>query len=277
MKNKVWHYFFITLLWSWGILSILIVLGLSMEQLTSKIFFALAGIAPTSVAIIMVLKDTNIAYRKQFLERILHFNRFNGWWYVFIFLFVPITGLLAVLIHFIASGEPVVFSTLNDFITNPASLFIFIIFTLFFGPLAEEIGWRGYAIDQLDKQYHWLINCLILGLFWALWHVPMYFIEGTYQFQLLEGSHMTLVLYNIEKFSTAIIMYWIYRNTKYSILAAILYHFSQNFFGELLDLPIIVSYYQTYLQILFAVILIIVHFKGYNRRIHPYRIAYSDN
>lgn len=258
-------------------LSIPIIFGWSLDQMMTKIFFALAGIAPTSVGLILALRDPNFSYKKDFIHRIFCFKRFNGSWYFFIFLFVPLTGLLAVLLHYFISGELVVFTSLKYFIINPGALLLFILFTLFFGPLAEEIGWRGYAIDQLDERYHWLINCFIIGFFWALWHVPMYFIEGTYQFQLLESSGMTLALYNIEKFSTSIIMYWIYRNTKFSILAAVLYHFSQNFFGELLDLPVIVSHYQTFLQIIFAIILLILYFKPFNMKLHAYSTAYHVN
>jgi membrane protease YdiL (CAAX protease family) len=41
------------------------------------------------------------------------------------------------------------------------------------GPLGEEPGWRGYALPQLQTGRAPLGAALILGLFVALWHLPL--------------------------------------------------------------------------------------------------------
>lgn len=41
------------------------------------------------------------------------------------------------------------------------------------GPLGEEPGWRGYALDRLlENRSDWAASA-VLGLFWALWHLPI--------------------------------------------------------------------------------------------------------
>jgi membrane protease YdiL (CAAX protease family) len=45
----------------------------------------------------------------------------------------------------------------------------------------EELGWRGYILDPLEERLGpWLGN-LLLGVVWAVWHLPLFFIPGTSQ------------------------------------------------------------------------------------------------
>jgi uncharacterized protein len=42
----------------------------------------------------------------------------------------------------------------------------------------EEIGWRGYALRGLQANLSALASTLIIGVVWALWHLPLFFIVG---------------------------------------------------------------------------------------------------
>lgn len=56
----------------------------------------------------------------------------------------------------------------------------FLLMTLLGGG-QEELGWRGYILDHLEEKFGpWLGN-LILGIVWACWHIPLFFIPGTSQ------------------------------------------------------------------------------------------------
>jgi membrane protease YdiL (CAAX protease family) len=50
---------------------------------------------------------------------------------------------------------------------------------LFFDGASEEPGWRGFALPRLQLRYTPLVASLILGFFWSLWHLPLYF-SGMY-------------------------------------------------------------------------------------------------
>jgi membrane protease YdiL (CAAX protease family) len=39
--------------------------------------------------------------------------------------------------------------------------------------LGEEIGWRGFLVPELAKQYRFIPTALISGVIWALWHYPI--------------------------------------------------------------------------------------------------------
>ncbi|MCO1656850.1 CPBP family intramembrane glutamic endopeptidase [Pseudonocardia humida] len=49
------------------------------------------------------------------------------------------------------------------------------------GPLAEEFGWRGYLQPLLRRTTSARRTPFVLGLFWALWHVPLFFVVGILQ------------------------------------------------------------------------------------------------
>lgn len=48
---------------------------------------------------------------------------------------------------------------------------------LFYGGGNEEPGWRGLSQPLLQKKYSPLVAGLILGVVWALWHVPLALID----------------------------------------------------------------------------------------------------
>jgi uncharacterized protein len=49
------------------------------------------------------------------------------------------------------------------------------------GPLSEEPGWRGYALPRLRQHMPPARAALVLGPIWGLWHLPLFFVTGTYQ------------------------------------------------------------------------------------------------
>ncbi|HYP46602.1 MAG TPA: CPBP family intramembrane glutamic endopeptidase, partial [Propionibacteriaceae bacterium] len=44
--------------------------------------------------------------------------------------------------------------------------------------LTEEAGWRGFALPRLRVLLGPVTASLVLGLVWAAWHIPMFFVSG---------------------------------------------------------------------------------------------------
>jgi hypothetical protein len=70
------------------------------------------------------------------------------------------------------------------------------------------------------------------GFIWALWHVPLYFIEGTYQAEEVGWFTQRFWIFMVGIIFQAVLYTWIFNNTGRSTLSAILFHFSGNAFGE---------------------------------------------
>ena len=58
------------------------------------------------------------------------------------------------------------------------------IMLLSFGPIPEELGWRGVALPALKARYGFQKAVLFLGFMWAIWHLPLFFFRETFQYQL---------------------------------------------------------------------------------------------
>ena len=91
---------------------------------------------------------------------------------------------------------------------------------LIIGPLSEEIGWRGYALERLQTRWNALTSSLIVGLVWALWHLPLFMMVGTSQHEL----GIPFIGFLVGLMASSILYTWLYNNTKQSIWSAILLH-----------------------------------------------------
>ncbi|HWQ84296.1 MAG TPA: CPBP family intramembrane glutamic endopeptidase [Anaerolineales bacterium] len=126
----------------------------------------------------------------------------------------------------------------QGFLARPLTLLPFALTTLLVGPLPEEPGWRGYALDKLQEHWSALRSSLVLAFFWWAWRLPMFFTRGTGIGELWPiGSLPFWVNFTLSLPATTLLMTWAFNNTRSSTLGAILFHFTANFSGEFLDMP----------------------------------------
>jgi len=106
-------------------------------------------------------------------------------------------------------------------ITLPA-IIMFFFMSLLTGATGEEPGWRAFATPRLQQHMGALGASMVLGVIWALWHLPLWFLEGTPQYGL------PFAPFAISAVAETILLTWIYNNTKGSLAMASLFHFSIN-------------------------------------------------
>jgi len=78
---------------------------------------------------------------------------------------------------------------------------------------------------------------LILGSLWTIWHLPLFLIEGSYQYGLGTGTPQ-FWLFILSMVPQSILMTWLFNNNRRSTVTAVLFHFMINFVGELLALSL---------------------------------------
>jgi uncharacterized protein len=89
---------------------------------------------------------------------------------------------------------------------------------LFLGPI-EEFGWRGLALPLLQRRFTPFWAGLILGLIWALWHIPSFMMSGMPQ------STWSVVPFFMGIIAISIILTPLFNASRGSLLIAILFHF----------------------------------------------------
>jgi membrane protease YdiL (CAAX protease family) len=89
---------------------------------------------------------------------------------------------------------------------------------LFIGPI-EEFGWRGLALPVLQRKFTPFWAGVILGVIWAIWHIPAFLLSGTPQSAWSFGPYFIGVV------ATSVIMTSMFNATQGSLLIAVLYHF----------------------------------------------------
>src|SRR5215208_1521689 len=93
------------------------------------------------------------------------------------------------------------------------------------GPLFEEIGWRGFALPRMERLHGPLLASLILGVLWALWHLPE-FLVPSWAASSGGGGIVGITLFTLTAITFTIVITWVFNNTRASVLPAILVHTS---------------------------------------------------
>jgi membrane protease YdiL (CAAX protease family) len=169
--------------------------------------FALA-LPPALIAIGLAWRQGNGALPR--LLRQLTVRPGNSMWYLV--LLIPLGAYLAVDVIAVVLGEPA--DGMFDKVF-PAVLIVPLVVVI--PAFAEEIGWRGYALPRTLTAMSPLRAAFVLGIPWALIHVPLY-LPG----QMNGGSAVWSMLTQV--ISYAVILTWIYVGTGGSVLMTGLFH-----------------------------------------------------
>lgn len=177
--------------------------------------FLLGVFAPAFVAIALTMRTEGRSGVTRLLARI-------GRWqvsirfYVFAVGYMTAAKLLAAVVYRIVMGVWPAFSDTS--------------ILLMFGAIAvstwvqagEEIGWRGYALPRLATHLGLGGGSVVLGIIWALWHLPLFFLQGSGS----EDQPFPIYLLYVTALSVA--MAWLYWRTNGSLLLVMLMHASVN-------------------------------------------------
>jgi uncharacterized protein len=214
----------------------------------------LGGLGPMAAGVGMTYAAAGRDGLRELWSRVIDPRRIPLHWLA-IALLVPLFAMAgAVAVAAVGGAMPgaVDASQLVMRIGSPAGLVAFAFFVLIFGPVPEEIGWRGYALDALQARWSALAASLLLGAAWALWHAPLFFIPGYYA----DGAPPDPVLFTVAILVHSVLYTWIYNHTRRSVLAAILFHFMINFVGMLVEGVAWVEWMRTAIAAVIALIAI---------------------
>lgn len=143
-----------------------------------------------------------------------------GWWYLIAPLIVIAYALIGFSMNLMLGAKLVAqpHITLNAFIL-----------LVLFGGQWEELGWTAYALPKLQERFADLPNgklmaALTLGVFRAIWHLPLVLYGKIYWF---DAIFLNLVF--------QVIVAWVYDRSDGKVSVVMAMHFTSNLMGALLN------------------------------------------
>jgi uncharacterized protein len=208
--------------WTWGFGFLAVILGAD----ASRPMHLVSLVGPLLAWIVVVAAMVPRGERATFLRRVFDLRRIRPRWWLAIIGVGAGPTLAAATAGLMAGAE-------TAWAPDAAGLWLLGItgFALAAG-LAEEPGWRGLAQDGVEPTAGRWRSALILGALWSLWHLPLYFIDGTYQHGLGVGTPEFWASM-VARVPLAVLLVWLVAGTKGAIAAAVLAHALGNVVGEL--------------------------------------------
>jgi uncharacterized protein len=210
-------FFIATFAVSWGVGALVSVFPDQAEGLFGPMgntnpAFILIVYTPGIVAVVLVARHFGIRGLGRFLRRLTLWRMPAIWWLLLL------VGIPAV---FYAGAA--VKGTLGDpFPFSPwYSVLPALIPALLIGPI-EELGWRGVALPLLQRRWAPLWSALVVGVVWAVWHTPAFFLSGTKQSAWAFGPFFVGVI------AVSVILTAMFNASRGSLLVAVLFHAQLN-------------------------------------------------
>ena len=180
---------------------------------------------PGIAGIILTYREHGREGGRDFWRRVFDFRRIKLWWYVLILLLFPALHLAAIAINSWLGGSPPQFAFVKEAVSMPAGILLVVMLYLLQAGL-EELGWRGYMLDRLQLLWSPLTASLVLGMFHAFWHLPIFWVVGTNQSRW--GFGPDFLVFIVFGLASSIYATWCYNDNRRSILAVILLHTTGN-------------------------------------------------
>ena len=170
---------------------------------------------PALVAIGLTERIDGRARTTMLLRRMLAW-RVHWRWYAFALGYMITIKLTAAAVYRVTTGAWPVFGD-----TSPLLVLAGVLVSTPF-QMGEELGWRGYALPRLTRSLGARTASILLGVIWAFWHLPMFFIAGGD----MAGQAFPVFLVTLSAVSVA--MSWLYVKTRGSLLLCMVMHSAIN-------------------------------------------------
>lgn len=217
-RSPLTAYFAMAFAFTWAILglAVLAAQGIITLPLSAAVLITIATLGPAVAAILMVRAEDGRSGVRNLLAQARRW-RVKPIWYAIALIGPALVMLAAFLFWRVLGGPSLTAPPLNAWLSVPILIVVLLIPALF-----EEIGWRGLALPRLQSRYGALAASLIIGIAWAIWHLPIWFIP--------EAGFSSLPFPIFAAFTVAIsvLLTWLYNGSGGSVLLPALAHAAIN-------------------------------------------------
>jgi len=184
--------------------------GGRLPVLTAQPTSALMAFMPMTAALILVYRERGADGATNLLKRVLDFNRVRSVrWVPAAVCLLPAVAILQYLALRLIGTRLLA----PQFAIGGIPAFLVMYFV---GAIGEELGWQGYAYPELRANHNAVIAAVLLGVFWALWHVVPFVQMGR--------AADWIFWHGLSIVALRIITVWLFVNTGQSVFIAVLFH-----------------------------------------------------
>lgn len=211
-----------------------------------------SGFAPAYATYIILKKNKRINGFKSFL--ILVFNneiKKNT---------IIVTGLFF-------TSQLIVNLITNTYVGNSWYMFIVFLPLMIIGGGIEEIGWRGFLQPALTEKMSFPLSSILVGVIWAIWHLPLWLIQNSSQ------SSLNFISFFCYCIVFSFILGTLYKITK-NVFSCVLLHAWGNVLGSMfignsvhnsLDKKLLIIYF---IEIILCIVLFYTFDKKENNKVN---------
>jgi membrane protease YdiL (CAAX protease family) len=175
----------------------------------------LGTFAPGMVAVALTARGSGTAGVRELFGRILR-GPIAVRWIVFAVTYMAVIKLTAALIHRVA------YAAWPRFDAEPLLLLPFAIAMSTPAQAGEELGWRGYALPRMAARVGLAAASLLLGVVWAVWHLPLFFVASADTF------NQSFPFYLIQVTGISVAIGFLYAQSRGGLLLPMLLHAAVN-------------------------------------------------
>ncbi len=179
------------------------------------VLYVLGGLGPTIAAYIGGVSTAAPAPLWELHHGLFRWRVAGRWYVIAIALPVSLAIISTVAVIHLSPGLAGALSV------RPWIMFLPLFAMMIVGGGLEELGWRGVAQPELTRAIGPAKAALSVGLIWAVWHLPLFFLPGVSQ----HGGNFPVFAVGV--IANALMLGWLYSRTD-SILLCIVFHASSN-------------------------------------------------
>lgn len=199
---------------TWGLAALFILFTDQLSAIFGEVgltnpLVILAIYSPGFAGVFLVWRQYGLKGLGSFFRRLTLWRAPAKWW-LFLILGIPAVVYTGAAMKGTFS-DPVPFSPWTQALPALA-------LALFLGPI-EEFGWRGLALPLLQRRFAPFWAGLILGVIWAVWHIPTFLMSGMPQSSWAIGPYFLGII------AISVILTPFFNAARGSLLIAVLYHF----------------------------------------------------
>lgn len=236
------------------------------EGLSLYLFMFLGLICPSAAALITVFTSKSKPLKDDLKRKLVSFYKVSPINIILAILVFSAIVAVSILLSVLFGESLGQFSFTEDFSFSIGGTSALL--TILLASVIEEIGWRGYGEDSVAQYHSWFAESIIFGFIWASWHLPLFWIDGTYHFGLRELGIGYMLNFLISVIPMGFITTWVYVKNNRSMLACIIFHLFVNTMQEKIAMTPNTKCVETIVVTAAAVIIVITNKEMFFEKKH---------